>query len=73
MIMMMTQHYNIDQKDEGTQDDQGRDGGMKFILMLKEQETRLTLQEHDDDDNCRMFKYVKVSPMHIANVYKSSY
>jgi hypothetical protein len=27
-----------------------RKGGTNFILRLKEQETRLTLQEHDDDD-----------------------
>jgi hypothetical protein len=26
------------------------DGGTKFILRIKEQETCLTLQEHDDDD-----------------------
>ena len=44
-------HYNINQKDEGTQDDRGRDGGTNFILRIKEQETRLTLQEHDDDDD----------------------
>ena len=37
-------------KDEGTLDDRGRDGGTNFILRIKEQETRLTLQEHDDDD-----------------------
>ena len=43
-------HYNINQKDEGTQDDRGRDGGTNFILRIKEQETRLTLQEHDDDE-----------------------
>ena len=42
--------YNINQKDEGTQDDRGKDGGTNFILRIKEQETRLTLQEHDDDD-----------------------
>ena len=42
-------HYNINQQDEGTQDDRGRDGGTNFILRIKEQETRLTLQEHDDD------------------------
>jgi len=29
-------------------DDRGRDGGTNFILRIKEQETRLTLQEHDD-------------------------
>ena len=43
-------HYNINQKDEGTLDDRGRDGGTNFIVRIKEQETRLTLQEHDDDD-----------------------
>jgi len=41
-------------KDEGTLDDRGRDGGTNLILMIKEQEIRLTLQEHDaaaaDDD-----------------------
>ena len=37
-------------KDEGTLDDRRRDGGTKFILRFKEQETRLTLHEHDDDD-----------------------
>ena len=42
-------HYNINQKDVGTQDDRGRDGGTNFILRIKEQETRLNLQEHDDD------------------------
>ena len=42
-------HYNINQKDERTKDDRGRDGGTNFILRIKEQETRLTLQEHDDD------------------------
>ena len=44
-------HYIINQKDEGTQDDRGRDGGTNFILRIKGQETRLTLQEHDDDDD----------------------
>ena len=43
-------HYNINQKDEGTYDDRGRDGGTNFILRIKEQETRLTLQKHDDDE-----------------------
>jgi len=43
-------HYNINQKDEGTLDDRRRDGGSNFILRIKEQETRLTLQEHDADD-----------------------
>jgi len=35
---------------EGTQDGRGRDRGTNSILRIKEQETRLTLQEHDDDD-----------------------
>ena len=43
-------HYNINQKDEVTYD-RGRDGGTNFILRIKEQETRLTLPEHDDDDD----------------------
>ena len=37
-------HYNINQKD-----DRERDGGTNFILRIKEQETRLALQEHDDE------------------------
>ena len=44
-------HYNINQKDEETEDDRGRDGGTNLILRIKEQETCLTLQEHDDDDD----------------------
>ena len=31
-------HYNIDQKDEGTRNDQGRGGGTNFILRIKEQD-----------------------------------
>ena len=42
-------HYDIDQKDEETQDDRRRDGGTNFIYRIKGQETRLTVQEHDDD------------------------
>ena len=38
-------------KDEGTQDDQKRDGGTNFILRIKEQETCLTVHEHGDDDD----------------------
>ena len=38
-------------KDEGTQDDRGRDGGSNFILRIKEQETRITLHEYDDYDD----------------------
>jgi hypothetical protein len=46
-------HYNIDEKDEGTYDAQGRAGGTNF-LRITEKETRRTLHEHDDnhdDDN----------------------
>ena len=43
--------YNINQKDEETQDDRGRDGGTNFIFRIKEQEICLTFQEHDDDDD----------------------
>ena len=50
-IEYQNKHYNINQKDEGTRNDRGRDGGTKFGLRIKEQETRLTLQEHDDDDD----------------------
>ena len=37
-IDCQNKHYNIDQKDEETQDDQGRDGGTNFILRIKEQD-----------------------------------
>ena len=30
-------------------DDRRRDGGTNFILRIKEKETHLTLNEHDDD------------------------
>ena len=43
--------YNINQKDEGTQDDEERDGGTNFIFRIKEQETRIILHEHDNDDH----------------------
>ena len=33
------------------QEDRERDGGTNFILRIKEQETRLTLQEHNDGDD----------------------
>ena len=46
-------HYNINQKDEGTWDDRGRDGGTNIVLRIKKQETLLILHEHDynDDDS----------------------
>ena len=42
-------------------DDRGRDGGTYFVLRIKEQETRLTLQERDDYDEemiCESLKTV---------------
>ena len=50
-IEYQNKHYNINQKDEGTWDDRGRDGRTNFILRIKEQETRLSLHEHGDDDD----------------------
>jgi hypothetical protein len=45
-------HCDIDQKDEETWDDRGRDGLTKFTSRIKEQATRLTpFFEHDDDDS----------------------
>jgi len=49
-IEYQNKHYNVDQKDEGTLDDRRRDRGTNFILRIKEQETCLTLHEHDGDD-----------------------
>ena len=48
---MLTTRPRKPSKDEGTLDDRGRDGGTNFILRVKEQETRLTLHEHDVDDD----------------------
>ena len=47
----------IDQKDEGTQDDRRRNGGTNFILRIKEQETRLNVHEHDDDESLFLDKF----------------
>ena len=37
-IDYQNKHYNIDQKDKGTRDDQGSGGGTNFILRIKEQD-----------------------------------
>ena len=50
-ISYQNKRYNINQKDEGTQEDRGRDGGTNSILRIKEQETRLILHKRDDDDD----------------------
>ena len=42
---------DTDLKEEGTWDDRRRDGGTNSTLRIKEQEKRLTLNEHDDDDD----------------------
>jgi len=44
-------HYCIKQKDEGSLNARGIDGGTNFLLRIKEQETRLTLHEHYDNDD----------------------
>ena len=61
-------HYNINQNDEGTWDDRGRDGGTNFILRIKEQETRLTLQEHDDDDDDITYVNVYMCTSHVPHI-----
>ena len=38
-----------DRKEDGTLDDQRRDGGTNSTLRIKEQGMHLTLNEHDDD------------------------
>ena len=50
-IEYQNKRYSINQKDEGTEDDRGRDGGTNLILRINDQETRLILHEHDDDDD----------------------
>ena len=54
-IEYQNKHYTINQKDEGTLDDRGTDGGTNFILRIKEQETLLNLHAHDDDDDDEIF------------------
>ena len=51
----------INQKDEGTEDDRGRDGGTNFILRINEQETRSILHEYeyDDDDDDGLLEDVR--------------
>ena len=61
-IEYQNKHYDIDQKDEGTLDDRRRDGVTNFVLRIKEQETRLTLQEHDDDDAAEFKRWDELEP-----------
>ena len=44
-IDCQSKHYSIDQKDEGTRHDQGRDGGTNFILSIKEQDNTVNPSE----------------------------
>jgi hypothetical protein len=52
--------------------------GTKFILRIKEQETRLTLHEHDDDDDDEInfvragffnFKTLKLNKIYAVRIY----
>ena len=63
-------HYNINQKNEGTQDDRGRGGETNYILMIKEQETRQNLQEHgdDDDDESSEIFVISIASIRLQNV-----
>ena len=60
-------HYNINQKDEGTQDDRGRDEGTDFILRIKKQEICLTLLEHDDGETNLHLKYIAYITKFVQN------
>ena len=53
-------------------DDRRRDGGTKFILRIKEQETRLTLHEHDDDDDVEIKCQLDVTEVFIADLITCS-
>jgi len=48
-------------------DDRRGDGGTNFILRIKEQETRLTPHEHDDDDVCDL---VEMRACMLGTLYK---
>jgi hypothetical protein len=48
-------------KDEGIWDDRGRDGETNLTLRIKEQATRLTLRERDDNDDEKRVRYVNTA------------
>jgi len=56
--------------DDGTLDDQRRDGRTNSTLRTKEQGTHLTLNEHDDDDDDDDNNYNNCKPG-FQNIYKS--
>jgi hypothetical protein len=66
-------------KEEGTWDGQRRDGGTNSTLRIKEEEKRLTLYEHDDDEyNLGSIFKIKYSfclcelPIYRKRIYKLS-
>ena len=67
--ILPNKHYNINQKVEGTLDDRGRDGGTIFILRIKAQETRLTLQEHGDEIYIYIYIYTHTHTQLYACIY----
>ena len=54
-------HWNTDRKEERTWDGRRRDGGTNSTLRIKEQEKRLTLNEHEDDDDDVKFTVSRIS------------
>jgi hypothetical protein len=56
----LNKRHNINQKDERTLDDRGKDRGTNLILRIKEQETRLILPEHGDDDEENVLVLTKI-------------
>ena len=56
-------HWNTDQKEDGTLDDRRRDGGTNSTLRTKEQETHLTLNEHDYNDDDVNYDWSKSAKM----------
>ena len=49
-IYCQDRHWNTDQKEDETLDEQRRDGGTNSTLRTKEQRKHLTLNELDDDE-----------------------
>ena len=46
---------------------------IKFILRIKEQETRLTLQEHDDDDETPSIQIILRPILILASIHTQSF
>ena len=58
-IECQDRHWDTDRKEEGTWDGRIRDGGTNSTFRIKEQEKRLTLNKHDDDDDENLFYFRK--------------